>query len=51
MVKFPKMSMIHKLDLFDKLVEPVLNYRCEVWTMGKAANLGNIHMQFCKHLL
>lgn len=48
MVKFPIMPMIHSLDLFDKVVDPVLNNGCEVWGIEEAAKLENIHMQFCK---
>jgi len=29
--RFPCISVKHKLDLFDKLVYPILSYGCEVW--------------------
>ena len=50
-VKFPNMSIIHQLNLFDKLVEPVLSYGCEIWGMENANILENIYLQFCKQLL
>ena len=25
LIRFPNMTVIHKLDLFDKLIEPILN--------------------------
>ena len=33
--KFTFISPKHKLDLFDKLVTPILNYVCEVWGLLK----------------
>jgi len=27
------MTVINKLDLFDKLIEPILNYSCEIWVV------------------
>ena len=51
MVKFPNMSLSHTLDLFDKLIEPILCYGSEVWGMNEANKLETIHMQFCKKIL
>ena len=45
------MSVSHQLDLFDKLIEPILSYGSEVWGMNEAVNLERVHMQFCKQLL
>ena len=33
---FPSVSVKHRLDLFDKLVLPILNYSSEVWGFHKA---------------
>lgn len=49
--KFIDISPIHVLDLFDKLVLPVLNYGAEVWGFHKANNIERVHLQFCKRLL
>jgi len=51
MIKFPNMSVSHKLDLFDKLIEPIISYGSEVWGMNEATKLERIHMQFCKQIL
>ena len=29
------MLALYKLDLFDKMIKPVLLYGCEVWGFGK----------------
>ena len=41
----------HIMDLFDKLVTPILNYGSEVWGFCQAKQIKRIHIQFCKHLL
>ena len=41
----------HTLELFDKLVSPILNYGAEVWGFCKANQIERVHMQFCKRLL
>ena len=51
MVKFPSMSISHKCELFDKLIEPILSYGCEIWGMNEAVKLENIHLKFCKQIL
>ena len=38
----------HILDLFDKLISPILNYGSEVWGFTKADNIERVHLQFCK---
>ena len=43
--KFPCITVSHKLDLFDKLITPVLGYCSE------AAQLETVHLQFMKQLL
>lgn len=49
--KFTFISPKHKLDLFDKLITPILNYGCEVWGFAQANAIERVHLQFCKKLL
>lgn len=49
--KFTEFSVSHTLDLFDKLILPILNYGSEVWGFSKADVIERTHLQFCKHLL
>ena len=49
--KFTDLSVSHMLDLFDKLILPILNYGSEVWGFSKAETVERVHLQFCKHLL
>ena len=41
----------HKLDLFDRLVTPILNYGCEVWGFAQANAIERVNVQFCKKVL
>ena len=41
----------HKLDLFDKLIVPLLNYGSEVWVFLQANAIERVPLQFCKRLL
>ena len=49
--RFTFISPKHKLDLFDKLISPILNYSSEVWGFCQANAIERVHMQFCKKLL
>ena len=49
--KFTYISPKHKLDLFDKLITPILNYSCEVWGFSQANQIERVHLSFCKKLL
>ena len=49
--KFTDISPYHKLELFDRLVSPILNYSAEVWGFCRADKIEIVHMQFCKRLL
>ena len=49
--KFTDISPYHRLELFDKLVTPILNYSAEVWGFCKADKIEVVHLQFCKRLL
>ena len=48
--KFTFLSPRHKLDLFDKLLLPILNYGSEVWGFSQANAIERVHLQFCKRL-
>ena len=49
--KFTYITPKHKLELFDKLITPILNYGCEIWGFKQANVLERVHLQFCKRLL
>ncbi|MCG8093252.1 MAG: hypothetical protein JAZ17_06420 [Candidatus Thiodiazotropha endolucinida] len=49
--KFTFFSPRHKLELFDKLIMPILNYGSEVWGFIQANSIERVHLQFCKRLL
>ena len=49
--KFTFIPPKHKLDLFDKMILPILNYGSEVWGFGQANSIERIQLQFCKKLL
>lgn len=49
--KFTYIPPKHKLELFDKLITPILNYSCEVWGFIQAKAVERVHLQFCKKLL
>lgn len=46
--KFTAVSIRHTLELFDKLILPILNYGSEVWGFHKGDTIERIHTQFCK---
>ena len=49
--KFTYITPAHRLELFDKLVSPILNYGSEVWGFAAAPSIERVHLQFCKKLL
>ena len=49
--KFVNFKPKHVLDLFDKLIKPILNYGAEVWGLSQAMPIERVHVQFCKKLL
>ncbi|MCG8046921.1 MAG: reverse transcriptase family protein [Candidatus Thiodiazotropha taylori] len=49
--KFTSIRPSHMLELFDKLVSPILNYASEVWGFYKATAVETVHVQFCKKVL
>ena len=48
---FTNITPKHRLELFDKLVTPVLNYGSEIWGFCQAKQIERTHMMFCKQLL
>ena len=48
---FTALKPSHILDLFDKLISPILNDGSEVWGFHKAKSIETVHMQFCKRML
>jgi hypothetical protein len=46
-----KLSVKIQLDLFDKMIKPIILYGCEVWGFGKNEILERVHLKFCKTLL
>jgi len=50
-----QVSYVHErqvtIDLFDKLVLPVLTYGSEVWGFNHVCAVERIHLQYCKYLL
>ena len=48
---FTPLKPSHRLELFDKLVLPILNYASEVWGFHKATSVKTVHLQFCKKAL
>ena len=48
---FTSLTPSHVLELFDKLVSPILNFGSEVWGFSKASSVETVHLQFCKKLL
>jgi len=46
LLKLPGITVQHKLDLFDKLILPILNYGSEVWSLNNSTKLEGIHIHF-----
>lgn len=49
--KYTDIGPKHVLELFDKLVSPIMSYGSEVWGFIRADNIERIHTQFCKKVL
>ena len=45
------LSLDCKLDLFDKIVKPVMLYGCEIWGFSNLSLIERLHLKFCKHIL
>jgi hypothetical protein len=44
-----KLSVKIQLDLFDKMIKPILLYGCEVWGFGKNEVLGTSSLEILKN--
>ena len=49
--KFTDISPRHILDLYDKLITPILTYGGEIWGFSKHLQQERVHLQFCKKIL
>ena len=49
--KFTDLAPRHTLELFDKLILPILNYASEVWGFNRGIHTERTHLHFCKKLL
>jgi hypothetical protein len=49
--KIHNLSIQCQLDLFDKIIKPILLYGCEVWGFSKNEIIERVHLRFCKQLL
>ena len=47
----PEISPSKQLQLFDSMIEPVINYGSEVWGLRKADPIERFHLSFLKSLL
>jgi len=45
------MPINKNIDLFDKLISPILNYGSEVWGFVKGSSVERVYLQFLKRLL
>jgi hypothetical protein len=50
LIRFPCMSVKHKLNLFDKLIIPILYYRSQILRSLDSHVLEHIHSKYCKKL-
>ena len=49
--KFHNLSISCQLDLFDKVVKPILFYGCELWELSNCDIIERVHLKYCKLLL
>ena len=49
--QFTQLSPKHILELFDKLIKPILHYGSEIWGFLNANVIERVHLRFCKNLL
>ncbi len=49
--KFYNIDTSLSIELFDKLIEPILSYGSEVWGFHKAIDVERLHTRYCKRLL
>ncbi len=49
--KLHSLSVSCQLDLFDKIVKPILLYGSEIWGFSNSYDLEKVHLRFCKLIL
>ena len=49
--RFKCMPISAVIDLFDKFIDPILNYGCEAWGFHSAPNIERVQLQFYKRIL
>ena len=49
--KIVNLSPSFQIDLFDKLITPILHYASEVWGFHQAPSIERVHLRFCKRIL
>lgn len=49
--KLHNLSIECQLQLFDKTIQPILLYGCEVWGAGDVTSIERVHLKFCKMVL
>jgi hypothetical protein len=49
--RFTHIGVKHTMDMFDKLIVPILHYGCQTWGLNKTPSIERLHMHFCKNLL
>lgn len=45
------LSLECQLHLFDKVIQPILLYGCELWGPGNNSVIERVHLKFCKLLI
>ena len=45
------LSIDSQLDLFDKILKPILLYGCEIWGFSNLDTIERLHLKFCKYVL
>ena len=51
LAKFTNIKISHRLELFDKLILPILNYGSEVLGILNITKIERIHLKYCKEIL
>jgi len=49
--RFTSLSVQHTLDIFEKLITPILNYDSQGWGFAQGTCIERVHLQFCNKLL
>jgi hypothetical protein len=45
------LSIDCQLDMFDKIIKPILLYGCEIWGFSNLDIIERLHLKFCKYVL